>query len=140
MKIFKRNRSKEGASLVEVLAATIILGLVLVGVMQYLLVSRINLYTSNIRTAVLQNLADTMVEYQSMTPGLSTNVPPSADIQPFVVANYFSNDPGYIQLYKSVSATNGTYTISGTVMWRAFPNAEGSAWNTTENLSLQIPE
>lgn len=132
-------QKKSGASLVEVLAATIILSLVLVGVMQYLLVSRVNLYTSNIRTAVLQNLADTMVEYQSMTPGLTTNVPPSGDIQPFVITIGYTNS-GYIQLYKSVSATNGTYTLTGSVQWRAFPNANGTEWDASENLSLQIPE
>ena len=34
----------------------------------------------------------------------------------------------------------GTYTIRGSVTWRAFPKGDGNAFNYTESLALQIPE
>ena len=63
-----------GATLVEMVAAIIILGLVVIGVAQFLLVSKINVYTDNVRTGVLQALSDTIVKYQTMNVG-ETNVP-----------------------------------------------------------------
>jgi hypothetical protein len=123
--------SQAGATLVEMVAAVIILGIVVLGVAQYLLVSKINVYTNNIRTGVLQNLSDTIVEYQGMPVG-ETNVAVHEDLLPHVPS-------GRLRLEKS-GPLNGTYTIRGSVTWRAFPRADSNGFNFNESLTLHIPE
>ena len=65
----------------EVVAAIIILGLVVTGVAQFLLVSKINVYTDNVKTGVLQALSDTIVKCQTMSVG-ETNIPVGDDLLP----------------------------------------------------------
>src|SRR5207249_5620812 len=95
----------------------IILGLVVIGVAQFLLVSKINLYTDNVRTGVLQALSDTIVKYQTMNVG-ETNVPVDEDLLPHIPS-------GTMRLEKS-GPVNGVYTIQGSITWRAFPDGNGS--------------
>jgi hypothetical protein len=84
MKItFHRRQRTSGATLVEMVAAIIILGLVVTGVAQFLLVSKINVYTDNVKTGVLQALSDTIVKCQTMSVG-ETNVPVGDDLLPHV--------------------------------------------------------
>lgn len=119
-----------GATLVEMVVAIIILGLVVIGVAQFLLVSKINVYSDNVRAGVLQSLADTIVKYQTMNVG-ETNVPVGEDLLPHIPT-------GTIRLEKSGPA-NGVYTVQGTVTWRAFPEGNGS-FLFHEQLALQVPE
>lgn len=119
-----------GATLVEMVAAIIILGLVVIGVAQFLLVSKINLYSDNVRTGVLQTLSDAIVKYQTMNVG-ETNVPVGEDLLPHIPS-------GTIRLEKSGPA-DGVYTIQGSVTWRAFPQGN-SSFLFHEQLSLQVPE
>lgn len=131
MKIDPKPKLKlRGATLVEMVAAIIILGLVVIGVAQFLLVSKINVYSDNVRTGVLQSLSDTIVKYQSMNVG-ETNVPVGEDLLPHVPS-------GTIRLEKSGPA-NGVFTIQGTVTWRAFPEGN-SSFLFHEQLALQVPE
>lgn len=132
MNLFKNSKAPQaGATLVEMVAAVIILGIVVLGVAQYLLVSKINVYTNNIRTGVLQNLSDTIVEYQGMPVG-ETNVAVNEDLLPHVTG-------GRLRLEKS-GPLNGTYTVRGSVTWTAFPKADGNDFNFNESLTLHIPE
>ena len=119
-----------GATLVEMVAAIIILGLVVIGVAQFLLVSKINVYSDNVRTGVLQSLSDTIVKYQTMNVG-ETNVPVGEDLLPHIPS-------GTIRLEKS-GPTNGVFTIQGSMTWRAFPQGN-SSFLFHEQLTLQVPE
>jgi len=119
-----------GATLVEMVAAIIILGLVVIGVAQFLLVSKINVYSDNVRTGVLQALSDTIVKYQTMNVG-ETNVPVGEDLVPHIPS-------GTIRLEKTGPA-NGVYTVQGSVTWRAFPEGNISVL-FHEQLALQVPE
>jgi len=119
-----------GATLVEMVAAIIILGLVVIGVAQFLLVSKINVYSDNVRTGVLQALSDSIVKYQTMNVG-ETNVPVSEDLLPHIPS-------GTIRLEKSGPA-DGVYTIQGSVTWRAFPDGN-SSFLFHEQLALEVPE
>ena len=131
MKItFHRRQRTSGATLVELVAAIIILGLVVTGVAQFLLVSKINVYTDNVKTGVLQALSDTIVKYQTMSAG-ETNVPVSEDLLPHIPS-------GMLRLEKSGPA-NGVYTLQGSVTWRAFPHGDDS-FLFHEQLTLQVPE
>jgi len=131
MKITPHRRFKlSGTTLVEMVAAIIILGLVVIGVAQFLLVSKINVYSDNVRTGVLQALSDNIVKYQTMNVG-ETNVPVDEDLLPHVPS-------GTMRLEKSGPAS-GVYTIQGSVTWRAFPQGNGS-FLLHEQLALQVPE
>lgn len=131
MKITPHRRFKlSGATLVEMVAAIVILGLVVIGVAQFLLVSKINVYTDNVRTGVLQALSDNIVKYQTMSVG-ETNVPVDDDLLPHVPS-------GTMRLEKS-GPLNGVFTIHGTVTWRAFPDGNGG-FQFHEQLGLEIPE
>lgn len=131
MKIASHRRLRLcGATLVEMVAAIIILGLAVIGVAQFLLVSKINVYSDNVRTGVLQSLSDTIVKYQTMTVG-ETNVPVSEDLLPHIPT-------GTIRLEKS-GPVNGVYTIQGSVTWRAFPEGN-SSFLFHEQLTLEVPE
>ena len=131
MKITPHRRFKlSGATLVEMVAAIVILGLVGIGVAQFLLVSKINVYTDNVRTGVLQALSDNIVKYQTMNVG-ETNVPVDDDLLPHVPS-------GTMRLEKS-GPVNAVYTIQGSVTWRAFPHGD-SASLFHEQLALQVPE
>jgi len=131
MKItFQRRQRTSGATLVELVAAIIILGLVVTGVAQFLLVSKINVYTDNVKTGVLQALSDTMVKYQPISVG-ETNVPVSEDLLPHIPS-------GTMRLEKSGPA-NGVYTLQGSVTWRAFPHGDDS-FLFHEQLTLEVPE
>ena len=131
MKITLHRRFKlSGTTLVEMVAAIIILGLVVIGVAQFLLVSKINVYSDNVRTGVLQALSDNIVKYQTMNVG-ETNVPVDEDLLPHVPS-------GTMRLEKSGPA-NGVYIIQGSVTWRAFPHGDGS-FLLHEQLDLQVPE
>ena len=125
-----RRQRTSGATLVEVVAAIIILGLVVTGVAQFLLVSKINVYTDNVKTGVLQALSDTMVKYQPMSVG-ETNVPVSEDLLPHIPS-------GTMRLEKSGPA-NGVYTLQGSVTWRAYPHGDDS-FLFHEQLTLEVPE
>jgi hypothetical protein len=125
-----RRQRTSGATLVEVVAAIIILGLVVTGVAQFLLVSKINVYTDNVKTGVLQALSDTIVKYQPMSVG-ETNVPVSEDMLPHIPS-------GTMRLEKSGPA-NGVYTLQGSVTWRAFPHGDDS-FLFHEQLTLAVPE
>jgi len=132
MKLLDNPKTRQaGATLVEMVAAVIILGIVVLGVAQYLLVSKINIYTNNIRTGVIQNLSDAIVKYQGMRVG-ETNIGVNEDLVPHVPS-------GTLRVEKS-GPLNGTYTIRGSVTWRAFPKGDGNAFNYNESLALQIPE
>ena len=132
MKILNNPKTRQaGATLVEMVAAVIILGIVVLGVAQYLLVSKINIYSNHVRTGVIQNLSDAIVKYQGMRVG-ETNIPVNEDLVPHVPS-------GTLRVEKS-RPLNGTYTIRGSVTWRAFPKGDGNAFNYTESLALQIPE
>ena len=124
-----------GATLVEMLAAVIIVSIVVIGVLQFLIVSRLNVYTANVRTGMQQPLSDTIVQYQSAPPGTITNVPVTGDL-----ATYIVQDTPYIKVTKSLTPTNGTYTVSGTLTWQTFRDGDGTLFRYTENLSLQIPQ
>lgn len=128
--VFHRRSTLRGATLVEMVAAIIILGLVVIGVAQFLLVSKINVYSDNVRTGVLQTLADSIVKYQTINVG-ETNVPVSEDLLPHIPS-------GTMRLEKSGPA-DGVYTIQGSVTWRAFPQGN-SSFLFHEHLSLQVPE
>ena len=131
MKItFHRRQRTSGATLVELVAAIIILGLVVTGVAQFLLVSKINIYTDNVKTGVLQALSDTIVKYQTMSVG-ETNVSVSEDLLPHIPS-------GTLRLEKSGPA-NGVYTLQGSVTWRAFPHGDDS-FLFHEQLTLEVPE
>ena len=131
MKITLHRRFKlSGTTLVEMVAAIIILGLVVIGVAQFLLVSKINVYSDNVRTGVLQALSDNIVKYQTMNVG-ETHVPVDEDLLPHVPS-------GTMRLEKSGPA-NGVYIIQGSVTWRAFPHGDGS-FLLHEQLNLQVPE
>ena len=131
MKItFHRRQRTSGATLVELVAAIIILGLVVTGVAQFLLVSKINVYTDNVKTGVLQALSDTIVKCQTMSVG-ETNVPVGDDLLPHVPS-------GTMRLEKSGPA-NGVYTLQGSVTWRAFPHGDDS-FLFHEQLTLEVPE
>jgi hypothetical protein len=131
MKItFHRRQRTSGATLVELVAAIIILGLVVTGVAQFLLVSKINVYTDNVKTGVLQALSDTIVKYQTMSVG-ETNVSVSEDLLPHIPS-------GTLRLEKSGPA-NGVYTLQGSVTWRAFPHGDDS-FLFREQLTLEVPE
>ena len=131
MKItFHRRQRTSGATLVELVAAIIILGLVVTGVAQFLLVSKINVYTDNVKTGVLQALSDTIVKYQTMSVG-ETNVSVSEDLLPHIPS-------GTLRLEKSGPA-NGVYTLQGSVTWRAFPHGDDS-FLFQEQLTLEVPE
>lgn len=123
-------RNLRGATLVEMVAAIIILGLVVIGVAQFLLVSKINVYSDNVRMGVLQALSDTIVKCQTMNVG-ETNVPVGEDLLPHIPS-------GTIRLEKS-GPLDGVYTIQGSVTWRAFPEGNGS-FLFHEQLALQVPE
>jgi len=132
MKISQNPKAPQaGATLVEMVAAVIILGIVVLGVAQYLLVSKINVYTNNIRTGVIQNLSDAIVKYQGMPVG-ETNIAVNEDLLPHVPSST-------LRLEKS-GPFNGTYTIRGSVTWRAFPKGDGNGFNFNESLTLHIPE
>jgi hypothetical protein len=131
MKIIRnRNFTLRGSTLVEMVAAIIILGLVVIGVAQFLLVSKINVYSDNIRAGVLQALSDTIVKYQTMNVG-ETNVPVNEDLQPHIPSRT-------IRVEKS-GPLDGVYTIQGSVTWRAFPEGN-SSFLFHEQLALQVPE
>jgi len=131
MKITCHRRPRtRGATLVEMVAAIIILGLVVTGVAQFLLVSKINVYTDNVKTGVLQALSDTIVKCQTMSVG-ETNVPVSEDLLPHIPS-------GTMRLEKSGPA-NGVYTLQGSVTWRAFPYGDDS-FLFHEQLTLEVPE
>lgn len=131
MKIIPQHGLKlRGSTLIELVAAIIILGLVVIGVAQFLLVSKINVYSDNVRTGVLQALSDTIVKYQTMNVG-ETNVPVGEDLLPHVPS-------GTIRLEKS-GPVNGVYTIQGSVTWRAFPEGNNS-FLFHEQLALEVPE
>jgi hypothetical protein len=131
MKItFHRRRRTTGATLVEMVAAIIILGLVVTGVAQFLLVSKINVYTDNVKAGVVQALSDTIVKYQAMGVG-ETNVPVCEDLLPHIPS-------GTIRLEKAGPA-NGVYTVQGSVTWRAFPYGDES-FLFHEKLTLEVPE
>jgi len=123
-------RQTSGATLVEMVAAIIILGLVVTGVAQFLLVSKINVYTDNVKAGVVQALSDTIVKYQTMGVG-ETNVPVSEDLLPHIPS-------GTMRLEKSGPA-NGVYLLQGSVTWRAFPHGDDS-FLFHEQLSLELPE
>ena len=135
MKAHTSATSQSGATLVEMLAGVIILSVVVLGVLQFLLVSRLNVYTANIQTGVIQLLSDTMVAYQFVEPGTSTNIPVSGEW-----ASYISSSTPYVAIQKAATPVNGTYTLSGSVTWRAFPNGDGSDFKYTKTLNLQIPQ
>lgn len=128
--IFHRRQRTSGATLVEMVAAIIILSLVVPGVAQFLLVSKINVYTDNVKAGVLQALSDTIVKCQTMSVG-ETNVPVSDDLLPHIPS-------GTMRLEKSGPA-NGVYTLQGSVTWRAFPQG-GDSFLFHEQLSLEVPE
>jgi hypothetical protein len=131
MKItFHRRQRTSGATLVEMVAAIIILGLVVTGVAQFLLVSKINVYTDNVKTGMLQALSDTIVKYQTMSVG-ETNVSVSEDLLPHIPS-------GTLRLEKSGPA-NGVYTLQGSVTWRAFPHGDDN-FLFHEQLTLEVPE
>jgi hypothetical protein len=131
MKItFHRRQRTSGATLVELVAAIIILGLVVTGVAQFLLVSKIDIYTDNVKTGVLQALSDTIVKHQTMSVG-ETNVSVSEDLLPHIPS-------GTLRLEKSGPA-NGVYTLQGSVTWRAFPHGDDS-FLFHEQLTLEVPE
>ena len=131
MKItFHRRQRTSGATLVELVAAIIILGLVVTGVAQFLLVSKINVYTDNVKTGVLQALSDTIVKHQTMSVG-ETNVSVSEDLLLHIPS-------GTLRLEKSGPA-NGVYTLQGSVTWRAFPHGDDS-FLFHEQLTLEVPE
>lgn len=131
MKIVPHRKLKlSGSTLVEMVAAIIILGLLVIGVAQFLLVSRINVYSDNIRTGVLQALSDNIVKYQIMNVG-ETNVPVDDDLLPHIPS-------GTMRLEKS-GPVNGVYTIQGSVTWRAFPEGN-SSFLFHEQLALEVPE
>jgi len=111
-------------------AAIIILGLVVTGVAQFLLVSKINVYTDNVKAGVVQALSDTIVKYQAMGVG-ETNVPVRENLLPHIPS-------GTIRLEKAGPA-NGVYTVQGSVTWRAFPYGDES-FLFHEQLSLEVPE
>ena len=131
----QRNRGKQGASLVEMLAAVIILSIVVGGVLQFLIISRLNIYTANIRGGMVQLLSDTIVQNQLIPPGTITNVPVKGDL-----ATFISQDTPYIRITKSATPTNGTYTVDGTMLWQTFRDGNGDLFKYTEYLSLQIPQ
>lgn len=122
---------QRGATLVEMVAAVIILSIVLAGVAQYLLVSRISVYTTNVRSGVIQNLSDAIVQCQSMPVG-QTNIPVNPDLLPHVPS-------GIIRVEKS-GPTNGTYSVTGSVTWRAFPKGDGNSYSYHETLTLLLPD
>jgi type II secretory pathway pseudopilin PulG len=130
------DKHNKGATLIEMLAAVIILSIVLIGVVQFIFVSRLNIYTANVRSGVMQTLKDTIIEYQYISPGIATNIPVT---EPNILA-YMPPDHPYITISKNLVATNGTYTINGAITWKAFPNGDGGAYLFTENLSLEIPQ
>ncbi len=119
-----------GATLVEMVAAIIVLGLVVIGVAQFLLVSKINVYSDNVRAGVLQALSDTIVKHQTMSVG-ETNIPVAENLLPHIPS-------GTIRLEKSGPA-NGVYTIQGSATWRAFPEGN-SSFLFHEQLALEVPE
>lgn len=121
---------QRAATLIEMVAAIIILGMVIAGVAQFLLVSKINLYSDNVRSGVLQALVDAMVEQQAMSVG-ETNVPVDADLLPHVPS-------GTLRIEKSGPA-NGVYTVQGSVMWRTFPQGD-HGFLFHEQLRLEVPE
>lgn len=131
MKIMCPSRQlTSGATLVELVAAIIILGLVVTGVAQFLLVSKINVYTDNVKAGVVQALSDAIVKHQTMSVG-ETNIPVSEDLLPHIPS-------GTMRLEKSGPA-NGVYTLQGSVTWRAFPHGDDS-FLFHEQLSLEVPE
>jgi Tfp pilus assembly protein PilV len=134
MHLDKSNR--KAATLIEMLAAVIILGIVIIGVFQFIFVSRLNIYTSNVRAGVMQSLKDTIIEFQYAPPGTATNVP----VTDPNISSYLTTNAPYIIITKSPIATNGTYTVDGYVTWKAFPNGDGSSSLYTEHLSLEIPQ
>jgi len=136
MKIRKSHNSR-GGTLVEMLAAVIIVSIVVIGVLQFLVVSRLNVYTANLRTGIQQLLSDTIVEYQYVAPGTSMTVPVTGDLAQYVSA---AQGSPIIQITKSATPTNGTYTVSGTTTWQTFRDGNGTLFKYTENLSLQIPQ
>jgi hypothetical protein len=121
---------QQAATLIEMVAAIIILGLVIVGVAQFLLVSKLNVYSDNIRSGVLQALADAIVQQQTMSVG-ETNVPVDVDLLPHIPS-------GSLRIEKTGPA-NGVYTVHGSVTWRTFPEGDRS-FLFHEELSLQVPE
>jgi type II secretory pathway pseudopilin PulG len=135
----KNTKFNHGATLVEMVAALVLMTIVIIGVMQFLLVSRLNVYTSNVRAGVMQILSDTISQYQFLPPGTSTNIPVSGDMAVHIVKTG-TDGAAYVQIDKSATPLNGTYTVHGAVTWKAFPNGNGQAYLFTENLSLQIPQ
>lgn len=133
MKNYTKN---QGSTLVEMIAAIIILSIVLIGVMQFLFVSRLNIYTSNVRAGMMQTLKDTIIEYQYMPPGLTTNVP----VKDASILTYLVPSIPHIAISKSAYPSNGTYTVSGELVWRAFPSGDGNEYQYTERLNLEIPQ
>jgi hypothetical protein len=130
-----KNRGNCGATLVEMIADVIIVSIVVIGVFQFLIISRLNIYTANIRGGMVQLLSDTIVQNQYIPPGTITNIPVTGDF-----ATYISQDTPYIKVTKSASPTNGTYTVSGTLNWQTFRDGNGDLFKYAEYLSLQIPQ
>jgi hypothetical protein len=117
------------------LAAVIIVSIVVVGVLQFLIISRLNIYTANIRGGMVQLLSDTIVQNQFIPPGTITNVLVTGDL-----ATFISQDTPYMRIAKSAIPTNGTYTVDGTMLWQTFRDGNGDLFKYTEYLSLQIPQ
>lgn len=126
----KSRRSVGGSTLIEMVAAVIILALVVTGVAQFILLSKITVYSDNVRNGVLQALADSMVQYQDMHTG-ETNIAVSVDLLPHIPS-------GTLRLEKS-GPLNGVYTVQGSVTWRAFPQGDDS-FLFHEQLTLEVPE
>lgn len=129
------NIHKKGATLIEMIAAVLIISIVIVGVLQFLLISRLNIYTSNIRTGIIQLLSDTIVQYQYIPAGSSTNITVTGEL-----GQYISSSQPYIKIEKTSALTNGTYTITGTLNWQTFRDGDGTLFTYTEELSLHIPQ
>ena len=131
----KTPSANRATTLVEMLAAVIIVSIVVIGVLQFLIISRLNVYTANVRTGMQQLLSDTIVQCQYMPPGTITNVPVTGNLAAYIV-----QDAPYIKVTKSLTPTNGTYTVNGTLTWQTFRDGDGTLFRYTENLGLQIPQ
>lgn len=137
MKTQKLKKNQQGVTLIEMVAAIVILGIVVLGVAQYLVVSRLNVHLNNLRAGIAQNTADVIVQHQSIPGEWTTNVAVNADLAPYVVPN--AKNETVIHLVKKRTDA-GVYLITGDVSWRLFANPNGVAYHYATSLQLQVPE